>query len=60
MKYTIFFKSPKSICPQCGGQLRQVYSDEIILNCIDCNSFFRAIGLGHAEAELEFEEVQVR
>lgn len=55
MKHIIFFKGT-SICPHCGGMLRLSKSDEIILNCIDCGTFFRAIGEGNAESELEFEE----
>lgn len=34
-------------------------SDEIILKCLDCNTFFRAIDYGQAESELNFEEVTV-
>jgi len=59
MKYIIFYKSFKAICPKCGGQVRTCKSDELILNCIDCNTFFRAIGNGNAESELEFEEVEI-
>lgn len=60
MNHIIFFKSHKSICPRCGGLLYQVYSDEIVLNCMDCHTYYRAIGSGHAEAELEFEEVDLQ
>ena len=59
MKNIIFFRSARTLCPLCGGITKQLYSDDIILRCIDCNTFFRAIGLGKAEAELEFEEVQI-
>ena len=59
MRHTIFFKSPRTICPCCGGLLYQVYSDEIILQCTNCLKYFRAIGPGQAEAELEFEEVNI-
>ena len=59
MKHIIFFRSARTVCPICGGITEQLYSDDIILHCIDCNTFFRAIGLGKAEAELEFEEVKV-
>lgn len=34
-------------------------SDDIILHCIDCGTYYRAIGFGQAEAELECEEVQI-
>lgn len=60
MTYTLFWKDQTSICPHCGGLLRTCKSDEIILNCVDCNAFFRAIGHGKAEAELRFEEVEVK
>ena len=59
MRYTIFFRSSRSICPKCGGQTQQLNSDEIILRCIDCNTFYKAVDRGQAEAELEFEEVEV-
>ena len=59
MRYTIFFKSSKAICPKCGGITYQVYSDDIVLQCMDCHTYYRAIGPGQAEAELEFEEVKI-
>ena len=59
MIHTIFFRSHRSICPKCGGQTRQLNSDELILYCIDCKTCYRAIGCGQAEAELDFEEVQI-
>lgn len=58
MRHIIFFKSQKGTCPHCGGLLYQVYSDEIVLNCMDCNTYYKAIGPGHAESELEFEEIR--
>ena len=57
MNYILFYKNQTSICPHCGGLLRTCKSDEIILCCVDCNSFFRAIGHGKAESELKCEEV---
>ena len=59
MIYTLFWKAQTSICPHCGGLLRTCKSNEIILNCVDCNAFFRAIGHGKAESELECEEAQI-
>ena len=59
MRYVMFFKSVRTVCPKCGGQTKQLNSDEIILRCIDCNTFYKAVDYGQAEAELEFEEVQV-
>lgn len=59
MKYIIYYKDRKAICCKCGGLIRTVRSDDIILNCIDCNTYFRAVDFGQAEAELECEEVQV-
>ena len=58
MIHTIFCKG-FSICPKCSGMLQTMNSDEIILRCVDCNTFFRAIDYGQAEAELEFEEVKI-
>lgn len=58
MRYIIFYKGT-SICPKCGGLLRHVKIDDVILNCIDCGTFYRAIGEGNAESELEFEEAEV-
>ena len=59
MKYIIYFKESTGICPKCGGQIRICKSNDIILNCIDCNTFFKVIGDGNAESELEFEEVKI-
>lgn len=59
MKYIIFYKTSRTICPKCGGQIRTCRSDDVILNCIDCNSYFRAIGNGNSESELEFEEIEI-
>ena len=58
MNYIIFYKGT-SVCPKCGGLLRTALSDEIILHCIDCDTFLKAVGNGNAESELEFEEVTV-
>ncbi len=60
MNHVIFFRTPKSVCPRCGGLLYQINSNEIVLNCMDCHTYYRAIGPGHAEAELEFEEVNLK
>lgn len=59
MNHIIYYKGRQAVCPICGGLIRTVRSDDIILNCIDCTTYFRAIGFGQAEAELECEEVQV-
>lgn len=59
MNYIIYYKDLKACCPKCGGMIRTAKSDEIILHCIDCNTFYRAIDFGSAEAELECEEVTV-
>ena len=59
MHHIIFYKSQSGVCPRCGGLLRTLKSDDIILHCIDCDTFFRVVGHGKAEAELEFEEVTV-
>ncbi len=59
MKYTIHYKGLTGICPKCGGQLRTCKSDDIILNCIDCNTFFKAIDSDYAESALVFEEVVI-
>lgn len=57
MRYIIFYKGLQAVCPKCGGLIRTCNSDEIILNCIDCNTYYKVIGNGKAESELEFEEV---
>lgn len=59
MHHIIFYKSRSGVCPCCGGLLRTLKSDEIILHCIDCDTFFKAVDFGKAEAELEFEEVTI-
>lgn len=59
MIHTIFYKALSGVCPKCGGMLRTLNSNEIILNCIDCNTYYRAIDFGQAESELDFEEVQI-
>ena len=59
MTYILFYKDQTSICPHCGGLLRTCKSDEIILRCIDCEAYFKAIDFGKAEAELNFEEVYI-
>lgn len=58
MIHTIFCKG-FSICPKCSGMLKTMNSDEIILWCFDCHTFYRAINYGQAEAELDFEEVTI-
>ena len=60
MRHIIFYKSGKAVCPKCGGLLDTLKSDEIVIHCIDCNTFFRAVDFGQAESELEFEEVEVK
>ena len=57
--HVVFLKSRKAVCPICGGLIRVINSEDIILNCIDCGVYFRAIGHGHADAELECEEVTI-
>ena len=57
--HILYYKDKKAVCTKCGGTCRTVRSDEIILHCIDCDTFFRAIGFGKAEAELKCEEVEV-
>ena len=59
MIYIIFYKAQKAVCPKCGGLIRTMKSDDIILHCIDCKTYFRAIGFGKAESELECEEVEI-
>lgn len=59
MRHIVFYKNQNGVCPLCGGMLRTLRSDEIILNCLDCNVYLKAVGPGQAEAELEFEEVEV-
>ena len=59
MVHTIYYKSRQAVCTKCGGMIRTMKSDDIILHCIDCGTYYRAIGFGQAEAELECEEVQV-
>ena len=59
MNHIIFYKSQSGVCPKCGGLLTTLKSDEIVLHCIDCNTYYRAVGFGKAEAELEFEEVEL-
>lgn len=59
MIHIIFCKQMQAVCPLCGGLLHTLKSDDIILHCIDCDTFYRAIGFGKAESELECEEVEV-
>lgn len=59
MIHTIFYKNRQGVCPKCGGLLRTLNSDTIILMCIDCGLTLKVMGEGQAEAELEFEEVQI-
>ena len=57
MRHIIFYKAGQGVCPYCGGLLKTLKSDTIILNCIDCNLLLRVCDMGQADAELEFEEV---
>ena len=59
MNYIIFYKSRQAVCPRCGGLLRTMRSDDIILNCVDCDIVLRGVGFGKAESELEVEEVEI-
>lgn len=58
MRHTIFLRG-YGVCPHCSGHLRTIKSDMIILSCVDCGAFFRAVDDGQADSELEFEEVKV-
>lgn len=58
MNYILYYKGT-AVCPKCGGLVYAAKSDEIILHCIDCETYYRAVGFGKAEAEFECEEVQV-
>lgn len=60
MNHLIYYKGQKAICPKCGGLIVTLKSDEIVLCCIDCNAYYRAVGFGQAEAELECEEVELK
>lgn len=60
MKYILFYKAQKAVCPKCGGLVTTLKSDEIVLHCIDCNTYYKAIDFGQAEAELECEEVELK
>lgn len=57
--HIIFFKGEMAICPKCGGMVTARKSDEVILQCFDCATFYKAIGFGKAEAEFLCEEVTV-
>lgn len=59
MNYIVFYKSRQAVCPRCGGLLRTMRSDDIILNCVDCDIVLRVVGFGKAESELEVEEVKI-
>ncbi len=59
MNYIIFYKSQQAVCPKCGGLIRTLKSDDIILQCIDCETYYRTVGFGKAESELDCEEVEV-
>lgn len=58
-KYILFYKQGQAVCPKCGGLVHTLKSSEIILHCIDCNTYFQIIGYGHAESELEGLEVHI-
>ena len=60
MTYILFYKNQKAVCPKCGGLVTTMKSDDIILHCIDCNTWYRAVGFGQAEAELNCIEVQLK
>ena len=60
MQHIVFYKATKAVCPVCGGLLRTLKSDEIILQCIDCHVILKAIGHGHAESELLCEKVEFK
>ena len=60
MTHVIFYKNQKAVCPKCGGLVTTAKSDEIILHCIDCNAYYKAIDFGQAESELTCEEVQFK
>ena len=57
-KHILFFKKT-AVCPKCGGMAVVCKSDDIIFHCVDCNTFYKAYDFGHAEAELQCEEVQI-
>ncbi len=57
--HTLYVKDDHCVCVKCGGMCRTQKSDEIILHCVDCGTFYKAVGFGKAEAELECEEVTV-
>lgn len=59
MRHIIYYKGSVGICPKCGGQIRTCKSNDIILNCIDCNTYYKVINEGYAESALEFEEVKI-
>lgn len=60
MRYLIFYKKRSGVCPKCGGMLLTLNSDTIILNCHDCNAFYKLVGEGQAESELEFEDAELK
>lgn len=57
--HILFYKDQSAVCPICGGLAATCKSDEIILHCVDCGTFFRTIGFGQAESEILCEEVLV-
>lgn len=60
MEYIIHYKDRKGVCPKCGGLLYTLNSDEIIIKCVDCCSYFKVKGEGQAEAELNFIEMELK
>lgn len=59
MIHTLYYSQQKAVCTKCGGLCTTVKSDEIILHCIDCGTFYKVFDFGHAESELKCEEVLV-
>lgn len=58
MTHIVFYKNRQAVCPKCGGLITTLKSDDIILHCIDCDTFYRVTGFGQAESELTCEELE--
>ena len=56
-RHILFYRDRKAICTKCGGLVTTLKSDDIILHCIDCDTYYKTVGFGQADAELECEEV---